>query len=60
MDASLGVAIIAPSGPVDRSRGDVHPEGNPHYTLDPATAVAVTGNIVEGLKRVASRHAAVF
>ena len=60
VDASVGVAIIAPSGPVDRSRGDVHPEGNPHYTLDPATAVAVTGNIVEGLKRVASRHAAVF
>ena len=24
-----------PQGPVDRSRGDVHPEGNPHYTLDP-------------------------
>ena len=25
-----------PIGPVDRSRGDVHPEGNPHYTMDPA------------------------
>lgn len=60
VDASVGVAIIAPSGPVDRSRGDVHPEGNPHYTLDPATAVAVTGNIAEGLKRVAPRQAAVF
>src|SRR5262245_28248535 len=53
VDASAGVAIIPASGPVDRSRGDVHPEGNPHYTLDPATAPRVTANIVEGLKRVA-------
>jgi zinc/manganese transport system substrate-binding protein len=28
----LGVA----SGPLDRSQGDVHPAGNPHYNLDPA------------------------
>jgi zinc/manganese transport system substrate-binding protein len=60
VDASVGVPIIAPTGPVDRSRGDVHPEGNPHYTLDPATAVAVTGNILEGLKRVAPGHARMF
>src|SRR5262245_3979123 len=25
-----------PTGPVDRSMGDVHPAGNPHYNLDPA------------------------
>src|SRR6266496_4222925 len=24
-----------PTGPVDRSMGDVHPSGNPHYNLDP-------------------------
>jgi zinc/manganese transport system substrate-binding protein len=60
VDASVGVPIVAPPGPVDRSRGDVHPEGNPHYTLDPATAVAVTGNIMEGLKRVAPGQAAAF
>jgi ABC-type Zn uptake system ZnuABC Zn-binding protein ZnuA len=60
VDASVGVPIIAPTGPVDRSRGDVHPEGNPHYTLDPASAVAVTGNILEGLKRVAPANAQTF
>lgn len=60
VDASRGVTVIAPTGPVDRSRGDVHPEGNPHYTIDPANAAAVTGNILEGLKRVAPQHAAVF
>jgi ABC-type Zn uptake system ZnuABC Zn-binding protein ZnuA len=60
VDASVGVAIAPPSGPVDRSRGDVHPEGNPHFTLDPATAPAVTANIVEGLKRAAPQHAEQF
>jgi ABC-type Zn uptake system ZnuABC Zn-binding protein ZnuA len=58
VDASKGVPIIAPTGAVDRSRGDVHPEGNPHYTLDPTLAPIITATIVEGLKRVAPEHGA--
>ncbi len=27
--------LEVPSGPVDRSLGDVHPFGNPHFTMDP-------------------------
>jgi len=60
VDASVGVRVMPPSGPVDRSRGDVHPEGNPHYTIDPGTAAQVTQNILEGLKRVAPGNAAKF
>ena len=60
VDASVGVRILPPSGPVDRARGDVHPEGNPHYTIDPGTAAQVTQNIVDGLKRVAPENAAKF
>ena len=60
VDASVGVRILPPSGLVDRSRGDVHPEGNPHYTMDPATAAQVTQNIVAGLKRMAPESAAAF
>jgi ABC-type Zn uptake system ZnuABC Zn-binding protein ZnuA len=60
VDASRGVPILPPGGPVDRSRGDVHPEGNPHYTLDPANAPVVTANILEGLARVAPQHAERF
>ena len=36
--------------------GDVHPLGNPHYSLDPGLAPAVTANIVEGLVRVAPEY----
>jgi ABC-type Zn uptake system ZnuABC Zn-binding protein ZnuA len=60
VDASQGVGITPPDGPVSRERGDVHPEGDPHYTLDPANAAVVTANIVAGLARVAPEHAATF
>lgn len=60
VDASRGVAIAPPAVPVSREYGDVHPEGDPHYTLDPANAATVTANIVEGLARVAPDRAAVF
>jgi ABC-type Zn uptake system ZnuABC Zn-binding protein ZnuA len=61
VDASRGVPVLeVPSTRVDRSMGDVHPSGNPHYTLDPGLAPIVTANILEGLARVAPEHRAVF
>ena len=61
VDVSRGIQVLGvPQGPVDRSRGDVHPEGNPHYTLDPASAAIVTANIVEGLARLAPDHRSAF
>src|SRR5436309_8537397 len=27
--------LEVPTGPIDRSLGDVHPFGNPHFTMDP-------------------------
>jgi hypothetical protein len=43
IDASRGLAVLeVPKTRVDRSMGDVHPLGNPHYTLDPGMAPAVT------------------
>src|SRR5438128_11308687 len=50
VDASAGLLVLeVPQGKVDRSMGDVHPVGNPHYSLDPGMAPGVTANIVEGL-----------
>jgi zinc/manganese transport system substrate-binding protein len=61
VDVSRGIQVLGvPQGPVDRSRGDVHPEGNPHFTLDPANAAIVTANILEGLARLAPEHRATF
>lgn len=38
---SVITPLDVPSGPVDRSMGDVHPEGNPHYLLDPLQGLRV-------------------
>jgi ABC-type Zn uptake system ZnuABC Zn-binding protein ZnuA len=61
IDASRGIQPLeVPTGRVDRSMGDVHPLGNPHYTLDPGLAPAITATIVEGLARVAPEHRRAF
>jgi ABC-type Zn uptake system ZnuABC Zn-binding protein ZnuA len=36
VDVSRAIPVLdVPTGNVDRSQGDVHPRGNPHYWLDP-------------------------
>ena len=52
-DASIAVsAIDLPKGQIDRSLGDVHPSGNPHYTLDPLALRAVAGALAERYARL--------
>jgi len=61
VDASEGILVLeVPRTRVDRSMGDVHPMGNPHYTADPGMAPAVTANILNGLARVAPQGRATF
>jgi zinc/manganese transport system substrate-binding protein len=61
VDASEGILVLeVPKTRVDRSMGDVHPMGNPHYTADPGMAPAVTANILNGLARVAPQSRAAF
>ena len=61
VDASQGVHILKVlTGRVDRSLGDVHPLGSPHYTLDPDNVAIVTANIAAGLARAAPESARAF
>src|SRR5438034_9013934 len=41
LDLSQGVEILDRPSVVNRSMGDVHPLGNPHYWLDPANGVRI-------------------
>jgi ABC-type Zn uptake system ZnuABC Zn-binding protein ZnuA len=41
--------LNVPTQKVDASMGDVHPQGNPHYWLDPANGLIVAEMIVEAL-----------
>jgi len=61
VDASRGIPVLeVPTTRVDRAMGDVHPLGNPHYTLDPGMAPIITANILEGLARTGPQHRAAF
>jgi ABC-type Zn uptake system ZnuABC Zn-binding protein ZnuA len=61
VDASAGIPVLeVPTGRVDRSMGDVHPAGNPHYTLDPGMVPTITANIVQGLARMAPEQRGAF
>src|SRR5213593_468330 len=44
--------LEVPTSPVDRSMGDVHPFGNPHFTLDPANGKIIANTIAETLVKV--------
>ncbi len=42
IDASAAVRVLGvPTGPVDRSQGDVHGRGNPHFLADPLCGLQV-------------------
>ncbi|HEY7870539.1 MAG TPA: metal ABC transporter substrate-binding protein [Methylomirabilota bacterium] len=61
VDASEGLPILeVPTTRIDRSLGDVHPVGNPHYTPDPGMAPQVTANILNGLVRLQPGSRPVF
>src|SRR5205823_58659 len=57
IDVSRGIPVLeVPTARVDRSMGDVHPLGNPHFSLDPGLAPLITQTILEGLARLAPDH----
>ncbi len=61
LDVSTGVEILdRPTGVVNRSMGDVHPMGNPHYWLDPANAVRIAIQIERKLEELRPADAAYF
>ncbi len=47
-----------PTGPVDRSQGDIHPSGNPHFLTDPRRAVQVAAAIAGRLAEIDPGNAA--
>ena len=61
LDASTDVLKLeVPTGTIDRSRGDVHALGNPHYWLDPWNARQVAASIAARLTQLSPADAATF
>lgn len=61
IDCSANIEPLErPTTTVDASMGDVHPQGNPHYWLDPANGVIVAEMITDALIQVDGVHAGFY
>jgi zinc/manganese transport system substrate-binding protein len=47
-----GIQMLEVPAKLDRSEGDIHAAGNPHYLTDPANAIIVARNIARGLGKI--------
>ena len=48
------------TGKADRSQGDVHPKGNPHFHLDPLQIKAILKPLVQSLSKLDVENAAAY
>ncbi len=57
---SDGIALLEVPSSLDRSMGDVHAAGNPHYMTDPMNAKIVAQHIGASFAALDAAHAALF
>jgi zinc/manganese transport system substrate-binding protein len=53
LDASHSIPVLdVPTTRVDRSMGDIHPQGNPHYWIPPSNARVLAKEIAQRLSQI--------
>ena len=61
LDASLQALILeVPQGQITRAMGDVHPQGNPHYWLDPENGKRIAKSVADKLSQLRGSDRAYF
>ena len=56
-----GIPLLdVPLAPVDRSMGDVHPAGNPHFAHDPANGRIMAAHLVEVFSKLDAANALLY
>jgi len=61
LDASLHAKILdIPTGQLTRAMGDVHPQGNPHYWLDPDNGRRIADDVAKKLGALDGANAAYY
>jgi zinc/manganese transport system substrate-binding protein len=58
--ASQGVRMLEIPVSFDRSRGDVHPYGNPHFLLDPLNVKLIVAQMAEHFSQVDPKSAGLY
>jgi ABC-type Zn uptake system ZnuABC Zn-binding protein ZnuA len=60
VSASQGIRLLEVPTTFDRSKGDVHALGNPHFLIDPVNARTVAGRIAAQLSQIDPANAAKY
>ena len=61
LNASAAIPLLdLPKTQIDRSMGDIHPMGNPHYWIPPDNAAIVASEIADRLSQLDPSHAAQY
>lgn len=60
VSAAEGIALLEIPSTLDRSQGDIHASGNPHYLTDPLNAKIVAAHIARALAELDEKSAAVY
>jgi ABC-type Zn uptake system ZnuABC Zn-binding protein ZnuA len=60
VDASIGVSLLQVPASINKSEGDIHLFGNPHYWLDPMNGKIMARNICAGLIRISPANKTYF
>jgi zinc/manganese transport system substrate-binding protein len=58
--ASQGVRMLEVPVTFDRSRGDVHPYGNPHFLLDPLNVKLIVAQMADHFSQIDPRSAGLY
>jgi zinc/manganese transport system substrate-binding protein len=58
IDVSEGANVMEKPENLSRAQGELHPQGNPHYNVDPAEGPRIAKDIALGLSRIDAGHAA--
>lgn len=51
VDCSTDISVLEKPAKADAILGDVHPQGNPHYWLNPSNGLIIAKNILNALKK---------
>lgn len=60
VSCSQGVHLLEVPSTLDRSRGDIHAAGNPHYMVDPVNARIAAGHIADAFCAQDAKNAAAY
>ncbi len=56
IDCSEGLSVLEKPDTLSRAQGEIHPQGNPHYNVDPNEGPRIARVIAAGLSRIDPAH----